>query len=135
MMNSIRGNPHEAQLVDYTRALVSSGTLEDETGVSTGWKQHGGLSITKDPERLKEFSMWSSLGKYMNWQTKMVDPQEIKYIHPLINTDGIVGGVYVPTDGSIDPTGKKAWVFFFLAYLLLRGPNNVADSTLCTYEN
>ena len=49
--------------------------------------------------------MWTSLGKYMDWECKIVDPQEIKYLHPLINTDGIVGGVYVPTDGSIDPTG------------------------------
>ena len=55
MMNSIRGNPHEAQLVDYTRAIMTSGSLEDETGVSTGWKQHGGLSITLDEDRLKEF--------------------------------------------------------------------------------
>ena len=106
MMNSIRGNPHEAQLVDYTRSIMTSGILEAETGVSTGWKQHGGLSITKNPDRLKEFKMWVSLGKYMDWQCKIVDPQEIKYIHPLLNTDGIVGGVYVPTDGSIDPTGK-----------------------------
>ena len=106
MMNSIRGNPHEAQLVDYTRSIMTSGILEAETGMSTGWKQHGGLSITKNPDRLKEFKMWVSLGKYMDWQCKIVDPQEIKYIHPLLNTDGIVGGVYVPTDGSIDPTGK-----------------------------
>ena len=37
----------------------------------------------------------------------MVDPQEIKYIHPLIKTDGLVGGVYVASDGSIDPSGNQ----------------------------
>ena len=28
-----------------------------ETGVSPGWKQHGGLSITADEDRLKEFKL------------------------------------------------------------------------------
>ena len=55
MMNSLRGNVHEAKLVDYTKHLVTSGILEDETGVSPGWIKHGGLSITKDEERFKEF--------------------------------------------------------------------------------
>ena len=51
--------------------------------------------------------MWTSLGKYMSWDCKMVDTQEIKYLHPLINTDGLLGGVYVGSDGSIDPTGNQ----------------------------
>ena len=62
--------------------------------------------------------MWTSLGKYYDWECKIVDPQEIKYLHPLINTDGIVGGVYVPTDGSIDPTGKL--FSFFSAKIHIR---------------
>ena len=36
----------------------------------------------------------------------MVTPEEIKVIHPLLNTDKILGGLYVPADGSVDPTGK-----------------------------
>lgn len=55
MMNSIRGNAHEGHLVDYTKTLVSSGALEDETGVSTGWRRHGGLSITNNEDQLREF--------------------------------------------------------------------------------
>ena len=54
-MNSITGDVHWGQLVDYTKHLVASGELEDETGVSPGWKRHGGLSVTNDPDRLDEF--------------------------------------------------------------------------------
>ena len=54
MMNSLRGNVNEGKLVDYTKHLVSSGELEDETGVSPGWIKHGGLSVTKNEDNLKE---------------------------------------------------------------------------------
>ncbi len=36
MMNSTRGNVHEGELVDYTKQIVKSGKLEEETGVSAG---------------------------------------------------------------------------------------------------
>ncbi len=111
MMNSIRGNVHEGELVHYTKHLVSSGELEAETGVSPGWKRHGGLSITNNEDQLKEFKVWDTLGKFMSWDSKIVDPQEIKYLHPLINTDGLAGGIYVPSDGSIDPTGNQGLLF------------------------
>ena len=55
MMNSISGSTLWNGLVKYTRHLVSSGILEEETGVSPGWIQHGGLSITANDDRLKEF--------------------------------------------------------------------------------
>jgi glycine/D-amino acid oxidase-like deaminating enzyme len=42
----------------------------------------------------------------MGWDCKIVDPQEIKYLHPLIKTEGLVGGIYSLTDGSVDPTGN-----------------------------
>lgn len=41
----------------------------------------------------------------MGWDCKIVDPQEIKYLHPLINTEPLAGGVYVPSDGCVDPSG------------------------------
>ena len=50
--------------------------------------------------------MMHALGNYQGIDVKMVDPQEIKHLHPLINTDGLVGGIYQGSDGSIDPTGK-----------------------------
>ena len=51
--------------------------------------------------------MMHALGNYQGIDVKMVDPEEIKKIHPLINTDGLVGGIYQGSDGSIDPTGNK----------------------------
>ena len=49
----------------------------------------------------------------------MVDTQEIKYLHPLINTDGLLGGVYVGSDGSIDPTGNQKPLLRQASHLLI----------------
>lgn len=35
----------------------------------------------------------------------MVTPQEIREIHPFLNTDMVIGGIYASNDGSVDPTG------------------------------
>ena len=48
-----------------------------------------------------------TLSKYVKNESRMVSPEDIKEIHPLLNTDEILGGLYVPADGSVDPTGKS----------------------------
>ena len=47
-----------------------------------------------------------TLSKYVQNESRMVSPEDLKEIHPLLNTDEILGGLYVPADGSVDPTGK-----------------------------
>ena len=47
-----------------------------------------------------------TLSKYVKNESRIVSPAEIKEIHPYLNTDIILGGIYVPDDGSVDPTGK-----------------------------
>ena len=62
--------------------------------------------------------MMHALGNYQGIDIKMVDPEEIKQLHPLINTDGLVGGIYQGSDGSIDPTGKYTRLKDFLFHCL-----------------
>ena len=54
MVFSARGDAHDAALTKYTKHLATD-VLEKETGVSPGFISHGGLSVTRDPQRLKEF--------------------------------------------------------------------------------
>ena len=47
-----------------------------------------------------------TLSKYVQNESKIVSPAEIREIHPHLNTDKILGGLYAPNDGSVDPTGE-----------------------------
>ena len=51
------------------------------------------------------FRRFSTFGKYLGNESRIVTPAEIKDIHPHLATDILAGGVYVPGDGSVDPTG------------------------------
>jgi sarcosine dehydrogenase len=37
-------------------------------------------------------------------ESHIVSPAEAKEIHPLMNVDDLVGAIYTPSDGHIDPT-------------------------------
>ncbi len=54
MMNFARADSNDLELTTVTKKLARE-TLESETGVSTGYVENGGLSITRNPKILEEF--------------------------------------------------------------------------------
>jgi dimethylglycine dehydrogenase len=79
--------------------------LEAETGQSVGWHTTGSIRTADNPGRMEElgytYSMNRCLGLDVDWMT----PEKMKEMHPLMNTDGIIGGLYWPDDGDVDPNG------------------------------
>ena len=79
--------------------------LEKETGLSTGLKQNGSLTVATTQERLDELKRSASYAQLFNIEARVVTKEEIKEIYPVINTDDIMGGIYIPKDGQADPVG------------------------------
>lgn len=77
--------------------------LEAETGLSTGFRRVGSLPIARTPERLHEIARLVTLGKAFGVEANMVSPEEAKHHFPLLNADAIVGGAFIPGDGTINP--------------------------------
>lgn len=79
--------------------------LEAETGQSVGWHTTGSIRTADNPGRMQElgyiYSMHQCLGLNVSWVT----PEEMKKLHPLLNVDGFLGGLYWPDDGDVDPNG------------------------------
>ena len=79
--------------------------LEAETGQSPGWHTTGSIRTADNPDRMDElgyyYSMNRCLGLDVNWAT----PEEIAKLHPLMNVEGLLGGLYWPDDGDVDPSG------------------------------
>ena len=50
---------------------------------------------------------WRNAPSTASWglETEIVGPDEIKKIAPITNTDGIIGALYDPLDGHLDPSG------------------------------
>ncbi len=79
--------------------------LEKETGLSTGLKQNGSLTVATTNERLEELKRQLTFAQRFNVEAKEVNSEQIKEIYPLINTNDIVGGVFITQDGQADPVG------------------------------
>ena len=79
--------------------------LENETGLSTGLKQNGSLSIATTQGRLDALKRQVTTAQLFNVDSSEVSVEKIKELYPLINTEDVIGGIFTPKDGQADPVG------------------------------
>ncbi|MDA7442744.1 FAD-dependent oxidoreductase [Candidatus Pelagibacter ubique] len=79
--------------------------LEKKTGLSTGLKQNGAITVASTPERLQELLRQATAAQLFDVNVEIVSKQRIKELYPVINDDDILGGVFMPEDGQADPVG------------------------------
>ena len=79
--------------------------LEKKTGLSTGLKQNGAITIASSKERLQELLRQASAAQLFDVNVESVSKGRIKELYPVINDEDILGGVYMPEDGQADPVG------------------------------
>ena len=79
--------------------------LEEKTGLSTGLKQNGAITVASSPERLQELLRQATAAQLFDVNVETVSKERIKELYPVINNKDILGGVYMPEDGQADPVG------------------------------
>jgi glycine cleavage system aminomethyltransferase T/glycine/D-amino acid oxidase-like deaminating enzyme len=79
--------------------------LEKKTGLSTGLKQNGAITVASTPERLQELLRQATAAQLFDVNVEAVTRERIKELYPVINNSDILGGVYMPEDGQADPVG------------------------------
>ena len=63
----------------------------------------GSLRLATSPERMDELRSQASRAASYRYPTRVIDADEVVAKCPLINPDGILGALYTPHDGHIDP--------------------------------
>ena len=79
--------------------------LEKETGLSTGLKQNGAVTVATTDSRLEELKRQATTAQLFDIEANILSPNEVKKLYPLIETKDIIGGVHMPLDGQADPVG------------------------------
>ncbi|XP_043246255.1 dimethylglycine dehydrogenase, mitochondrial-like, partial [Amphibalanus amphitrite] len=77
--------------------------IEKETGQQVGFHRCGSLRLATKDERMDEFRFQMSRAGHLRNPQKMVTPDEIYEMCPILNMDQVRGGLYNPYDGHIDP--------------------------------
>lgn len=109
LVGQLRASMNMTKLARYTSELYTG--LEAETGQATGYRQCGSYSIATNAERLEELRRGASMAKVFGLQVDVVSQQEIAERVPLMMTDDVIGGIYIPSDGyanAVDTTQALA---------------------------
>ena len=79
--------------------------LEKTTGLSTGLKQNGAITVASTKERMQELLRQSTTAQLSDVEVQVLDKKQTKDLYPVIHNDDLVGSVYMPNDGQADPVG------------------------------
>ncbi|WP_170371390.1 GcvT family protein [Ruegeria arenilitoris] len=101
--HTLNGDTNMAALQGYTIRLYKE--LEEITGMSCGLHHVGGITLADNQDRFDMLLAERAKHRFMGLETEIVGPDEIKQIAPITNTDGIIGALYDPLDGHLDPSG------------------------------
>ena len=79
--------------------------LEKTTGLSTGLKQNGAITVATTNERMQELLRQATTAQLSNVEVEVLNRKRIKELYPVIRDEDLIGGVYMPKDGQADPVG------------------------------
>ena len=78
-------------------------SLEAETGLNAGFSVVGNLRMAQSEARMDEYRLYASTAETCDVPYEWMSPAQIKERWPLVRTDDLVGAIYHPTDGYINP--------------------------------
>ncbi len=102
LMGQLRSTRNMTRLARYTGELYDR--LEQETGLSTGYRRNGSLSIATGEERLEELKRSASMAAVFDVKVDVVDVDFIRAHYPILETQDVIGGIWIPSDGQLNPT-------------------------------
>ena len=101
--HAINDDPHIAALQAYTIKLYQE--IEAESGQPVGMHMPGGYSLATTPQRWEwlqsEFAVYQTLGI----EARLATPEEIVADCPIVDPTGLLGGLFDPHEGAVDPHG------------------------------
>ena len=78
-------------------------SLEAETGLNAGFAVVGNLRMAQRQERMDEYMLYSSVAETAGVHHEFLTPAQMKERWPLLNTEDLIGALYHPQDGYINP--------------------------------
>ncbi len=95
--------------VTLTRMMMDGSelyrNLAAETGVDPGWHEVGSLRLASSKERLEELTRQVAWARTFGLPLDLITAREAQDRFPLMSLDGVLGAVWLPTDGWLDPSG------------------------------
>jgi sarcosine dehydrogenase len=101
LVGQLRNFQNLTRLIRYSTELYAR--LEAETGLATGWKQCGSLSVARTPERMTYLRRSAAMANAQGVACEELTPKQAGEKYPIMRTDDLVGAVWLPGDGKANP--------------------------------
>ena len=101
LVGQMRPNRNMTVMSKYGIGLYAS--LEAETGLATGWKQCGSVNVASTPERMQVLRKQAAMANSFGVECHVISAQEAGERYPILRTDDLQGGLWLPGDGKANP--------------------------------
>ena len=101
-VRALRSSRNLTNLIKYSIQLYAE--LEAETGQATGWINKGSLSIASNANRLTHIKRQEALAHAFGVRAQSLSPGEAEERWPLMNAEDVIGAVWSPDDGRVNPS-------------------------------
>ncbi len=101
LIAQLRATKNMTKLAKYSQELY--GNLEAETGVATGFKRCGSITVALTEERKEEIYRQAAMARAFGVEVEEISNERVQELYPHINLEGVKGAVYLPLDGQGDP--------------------------------
>ncbi|HEV7145617.1 MAG TPA: FAD-dependent oxidoreductase [Pedococcus sp.] len=101
LVGQLRATEASTRLVQYSTDLYSR--LEAETGLGTGYRTCGGLTLARTPERMVQLRRTAASAAACDLDCELLTAEQARERYPLIHVDDIVGAIWLPGDGRANP--------------------------------
>lgn len=101
-VRQLRSSNNMTELIRYSTELYAG--LEAETGQSTGWTKTGSLILATNEDRFTFIMRQASVAKIFDVETHIIGQREAAEMWPMMNADDVIGAIYSPDDGRVNPS-------------------------------
>lgn len=92
----------------YARNMDLFRRLQEETGQDVGWRQTGRLQLATNEKRARSLKHIQAVAASHGLGWDWVGPDAVRERLPIMATQGLVGALWSPTVGRVDPAGLVA---------------------------
>ncbi|MBB5161052.1 FAD-dependent oxidoreductase [Mycobacterium sp. AZCC_0083] len=102
LVGQLRASESGTRLVQYSTELYTA--LEEETGLTAGYKQCGGVTVARTEDRMIQLRRTAANAAAFDLDCELLTPAQALEHYPVMRVDDLVGAIWLPADGKANPT-------------------------------
>jgi glycine cleavage system aminomethyltransferase T/glycine/D-amino acid oxidase-like deaminating enzyme len=106
LVGQLRASESGTRLVQYSMELYAS--LEEKTGLSTGFRRCGGVTVARTPDRLTQLKRTAATAEAYQLDCELITPARARELYPVMQVTDLEGAIWLPGDGRANPTDLTA---------------------------